>query len=87
MVKKRIPKAHLDKVINGYREYWRGGAHPYILDDVISECMRIYAITGIYWYSLQNAIDGIVATHGLKPDATNEDIYAILRLLGWEVSD
>ena len=87
MRKKVIPKALLDKAVDLTRDYWRGISHPRSLDDIASVTEEMDSITGINWYSLQNFLSSVFPDRGLKNDATNEDIYAILRLLGWEVSD
>lgn len=87
MAKKQIPKDMLDEIIDCSREFWHGNGYPGLLERVICKCMQIQAETGINWFSLQNLIDAILPVAGVKYDATNEDIYAVLRLLGWEVSD
>ena len=87
MAKKVIPKALLDKAIDLERDHWGSCGDPLITERIINVCMEVEAIARINWFSLNNLLDGIFPVMGLKHDATNEDIYAILRLLGWEVSD
>jgi hypothetical protein len=38
-------------------------------------------------YILADLLCGILTYSGLKPDATNEDIYKVLEVLGWTVTD
>ena len=87
MAKRPIPKALLDRAIELTMQYWHSASHPLAVEDIISLCMQIQDVTGINWFSLQNMLDSVFPVAGLKEDATNEDIYAILRLLGWKVSD
>ena len=36
---------------------------------------------------LGDIIGGILANNGINKDATNEQIYEVLKILGWEVVD
>lgn len=38
-------------------------------------------------YILADLLSSILTYSGLKPDATNEDIYKVLDVLGWTVAD
>lgn len=38
-------------------------------------------------YGLDNLFAAILRYRGLKPDATNEDIYKVLKFFGWAVVD
>lgn len=38
-------------------------------------------------YMLDNLFSAILRYRGLKPDATNEDIYKVLKFFGWTVTD
>ena len=87
MAKKVIPKTLLDNVIELAREYWTGSSYPFANERQIDLCTKIDALVGINWYSLLNFMFAVFPQRGLKHDATNEDIYAVLRLLGWEVSE
>lgn len=87
MAKKVIPKALLDKALDMEREHWGSCGDPLINERIIDVCMEIEAIARINWFSINSLLSAILSVMGLKHNATNEDIYAILRLLGWEVSD
>lgn len=86
MANKVIPRALLDEALDMNRSY-RNSGEPGV--EEVFECFyRIQSKVGISWSSLWNLCAAISAPIlGLKPDVTNEEIYAILRLLGWEVSD
>lgn len=43
--------------------------------------------THVWWDSILNLLDGILATHGFCPDAENDEIYCALRCIGWEATD
>lgn len=87
MANKVIPKTLLDKAIELDREYWSGSAGPLSNDRLLDLCEQIDRVSGVNWYSLRDLLAAVFPFRGLKHDATNEDIYAVLRLLGWEVSE
>ena len=87
MAKNTIPKDLLDEAIALTREYYNLSASPSTLSRLTDRSRRIEDETGILWINIENLLSAILRTHGIKPDATPEDIHAILRLLGWEVSD
>lgn len=87
MAKKVIPKLLLDKALDMERTYWEPENHEARAEDVFAWHKRIEQECGVYWSALSSLCSAIFPQRGLKHDATNEDIYAILRLLGWEVSD
>ena len=43
--------------------------------------------TNVHWMVWTDFINSIFGTDGLKTNATNDEIYVILHLLGWEVVD
>ena len=86
MAKKRIPKYLLDEAINADREYWSLRSDPGCLERSVSLHRRIEDVSGIDWISFHQLLSAILSFRGLKPSATNEDIYAVLSALGWEVS-
>lgn len=82
----KIPKALLNEAITLTREYYVSGSRETLsrLNDL---SRQIEDETGIWWNNIENLLSSVLSYHGIKPDATPENIYAILRLLGWEVSD
>ena len=79
---KQIPKKQLDKVIGLTREYWKDGD-----TDILGERIRMCESLNIGWCPALDLMDGILQNSGFCPDASNELIYDIIRLLGWEVMD
>ena len=84
---KKIPKKELDKVVELSRSYWESGGDTHILQSRIAIAKEIEAQTGIDWLTIIDFVDSIVKTSGLFKDASNEMIYILLRVLGWEVVD
>ena len=87
MATKTIPKVWLDKAIAGVKEYWSNPKDIQALDRISEATHEIEHAPAIVYFAVDNLLTGILCITGCKPDASNEDIYAILRLLGWEVSD
>ena len=78
--KQTISKVMVDELITLLKRYW---SMPY---DRVTANMILNEI----WIVAQNhpireLLQAIFCGRGLKPDATNEDIYAVLKLLGWRV--
>ena len=90
MAKNKIPKDALDEAIDLAKSYW--AAYPWRRKSGLvgnlrffCACLKIQIATHIFLYDIRDLLTAVI--FGIKPDAINEDIYAILRLLGWEVSD
>ena len=87
---KKIKKAQLDTLISMNRGYWNLNCDD---DDLIkAKCKTklIYArktFGDIFGMGLDMFIGEIVQDLGLKPTATNEDIYKVLEVLGYEVTE
>ena len=79
---KQIPKKQLDKVIGLTREYWKDGDTA-----ILGKRIRMAGSLNIDWSPALYLMDGILQNNGFCPDASNELIYDIIRLLGWEVVD
>lgn len=82
----KISKKNLDEVISVTREYWKTG-DTLLLDKRHSKADKLAKSVGIWWDAVLYILDGVLIHHGFKPDATNEEIYAVLGVLGWEVTD
>ena len=81
---KKINKRILDWCIELTRLYWgENDVDSEILSDRIAKAKE----SEVDWYPLCNLLDGILASSGFNHDASNWDIYLVLRLLGWEVVD
>ena len=86
MKKISMPKDLLDEAIVLTREYYSSGSRA-TLSRLSDKTKLIERKTGIWWNNIENLLSAILSYRGIKPDATAEDIYAIFRLFGWEVSD
>lgn len=86
---KKIPKKLLDKMICTERKVWKnaGGDNAdlhslniYIARDIEEKC-------GLEWLAICNLLHSILGYKCFRPNATNKEIYDVIRMLGWEVSD
>ena len=86
----KIKKAQLDTLISMHRGYWN-------LRNVDGKLMMAKAQAKLLYtrktfgydlgISLDTVIGEILRYCGLKPSATNEDIYKVLEVLGYEVTE
>lgn len=83
---KKIPKKKLDELIALSREYWKTG-NTDILQKRLSKAQSLEKVIGVWWDSILYLLDAIITGHGYCPEAENEKIYEVLRVLGWEPSD
>ena len=83
---KRISKKLLDTLIYLERLYWKDG-EVVLLPGVHAVAMEIECDCGLDWLSIKELVGSIVRHHGFLEDASNEKIYEVLNVLGWEVSD
>lgn len=85
---KTIKKTDLDILIDKTREMYSLDAKN--LDSLITDriviAKAIAEKNGLNWLSPIDLIDCIMVPDGLKEDASNEEIYQILNLLGWGVA-
>ena len=82
---KVINKTKLDELLEIMREYLKGE-----YEDVNEKCMEIIAFENKHFPNATRIVDFVVcniAYGGMKPDASNEDIYKVLEVLGWEVKE
>lgn len=87
MSEKKIPKAKLDHCIELNRRYF-DVMSPFdddLLNEKIDVCNELEREVKVGVVILSNLLSSIMAYSGLKNDATNEDIYKVLEVLGWEV--
>lgn len=84
MSDKKIPKEKLDNLL-----LLCGGYYNSLDDESLSEMMRatkeLETDIGVSMFALQDVVTGIIRSRGMKPDATNEDIYKVMEVLGWTV--
>jgi len=78
---KRFPKKEMDELISGVREWRKDEGNSYVHKPIMAsyEISKATDVGGIKWLNLIDAI-----CSGVAVNATNETIYEVLRLLGWE---
>ena len=88
---KTINKRTLDALIELRREL---SETPYceanvdrIIKEMIAAAERIETPDGYDWSAVYLLVEAVLCGLGLKRDATNEDIYTVFAVLGWEVRD
>lgn len=79
-----IPKKELDAAINADRKYYQGGG---TLESTTASFEALEKVTHVARTTWSELLMEIFAYSGLKKNATNEDIYAVLQALDWEVSE
>lgn len=89
--KKVVPRKALDALIKATKAYngsvVRNDMHKK-LADINGARKEIEAQTdySIGW-AVQHFVDALCGVYGMMPDATNEEIYMLLKMIGWEVVD
>ena len=78
---KQFPKREMDELIQGVRA-WRRDEGNSSVHKPMTAAHKIGELTGINFMKWLNLIDAICA--GLAPDAGNDTVYEVLRVLGWE---
>lgn len=80
---KTVNKAKLDKLIDMARAYLQRGD----MENLDEQCIAIvsFARGNFPTMRILDFVTSFMGYGGLKPDATNEDIYKVLEVLGWEV--
>ena len=81
-----IQKKPLDELISAVRDVWN-----FELDGELKATEAVEISIKRFpnnWMPVLDLLHSILtAERGFKPDATNEDIYKVLELLGWEVKE
>ena len=83
---KQIPKKQFDSIVRLSREYWETGSTP-LLQERIKDAMEINEMTRIDWLAIIDFVDCIIRRTGVLPGASDEMLYILLRVLGWEVAE
>ena len=81
---KKINKRILDECIEMTRLYW---GNKEIDAEILTDRIKTAKKAEIDWCALINLLDSILSKGGFNPEASNLEIYLVLRLLGWEVVD
>lgn len=83
---KKIPKKQFDEVLRLSREYWESGEVS-LIKERIAIAQDIYKKAGIDWLAITDLIDCIIRSSGFVPGASDDFIYLLLRVIGWEVTE
>lgn len=81
---KTINKAKLDAGIDLVKRYYVDDKMD-VLRDMLATTNEAEQLAGLGLHSINELLTSITRPSGLKPDATNEDIYKVLEVLGWSV--
>ena len=85
---KVINKTILESIIVAIRTYlYSDGIDA---EEMKTSCEQITRFAALHLPNTLRIVDlvsAIVAFNGIKPDATNEDIYKVLEVLGWAVKE
>lgn len=89
---KKISKKQMGKLIDLSRQYWvsaraTGEPSESLLKERNKIASEIADKTGLSEFAIIDLVDSIVRCNGLLPDADNDEIYFVLRILGWRVKD
>lgn len=84
---KQISKKPLDEVIAITRQSWEASYEEGRDKWQKRIDLAVETVKEIGWSPLIDFLDGILSSNGFAPDATNDEIYSVLRILGWEVVD
>ena len=83
---KIMPKELFDSLIKMSRQYWETGDKA-CLTAKIALSQEIMSKAGVGWLAVQDLVDSIIRRSGFFPNADNDMIYSVLRVMGWEVTD
>lgn len=86
----------IDKVLlDGFIEVHRDLVQTDVMDglafsEAVGRCHeraeRVQAACGVYWGAADDFMHSLLRKGGIFPEASNEDIYRVLEMLGWEVT-
>lgn len=84
MSNKKVSKAIVESFLLEARRFWHydGSYDSYV---AIAELLEKF--TGIDWVYWKDLADSILAQDGFNKDATDEDFFGILKIIGLEVVD
>ena len=82
----KIKKKLLDCLIYLNRLYWKDGETD-LLPGIFAVAMEIEEESHVDWLSIKELIASIIRPGGFAEGASNEKIYEVLKVLGWEVTD
>lgn len=86
---KKVSKKLLDLAIENCRKYWELPWNDCVEfgDEWQKVCIEIGEKTNSGWCAWKDFLGSLLSTSGLNNTLTNDQIYEILKFLGWEVVD
>ena len=86
---KKVSKKLLNLAIENCRKYWETPLEDCeeYLDEWQKASIEIGKKTNTSWCSWKELLGSLLSTFGLNNTLTNEQIYEILKFIGWEVVD
>ena len=82
---KKVPKKLLDIFLHKCRIYWLNGESIYTETLLAAKDLQIE--TEVQWFAWKDLINSLLYPQGLAREFTNEQIYEVLKIFGWEVVD
>lgn len=84
-IDKVLDKAKLDELIEMTRNYWHERELSESTEKLIG-MRKFYEKNFPRDLDLMGFLHSIISGLGMKPEATNEDIYTVLKVLGWVIT-
>ena len=83
---KTLDKTKFGELIEMTRHYWHEGEISEAAETLVS-MRKFHEANFPRDLDLRGFLNSIISGFGLKPEATNEDIYKVLEVLGYEVTE
>lgn len=81
---KKVPKKLLDEFLQESRIHWFEEEN---YEVATSLARQLQKATNTHWLGWKDFVNSLLYPSGLSRAVTNEQIYEILKILGWEVVD
>ena len=82
---KKVPKKLFDDFLQESRKNWLEDEENY--DATASLARELESATRCFWLSWKDFINSFLYPQGIARAVTNEQIYEVLKIFGWEVVD
>ena len=86
----RVSKNTVDDIIRLTRKYAKTGDVDFVTARINAAKIFSREVYGAandhHWLGISDLIGGILSSSGLKPHASNQEIYAVLNGIGFEVN-
>lgn len=84
MSEKKLSREKLDAGIELVRRYYHDDDET-VLNEMLDVTNKAGYEAGLTMHTIVELLTSILRCNGLKGNATNEDIYKVLEVLGWQV--